>query len=140
MDPLVEQRYVDQPVDAVEVQFMDERDGEPEEREPQPVLLERRPRPPSVGPSVKYEDFVRGPDRNSGAESAKHVVDVLALEPEHIRRRIGGKLAVELEPISLCSPDIETQFDEPVNNEHAHHVAAPDPEHPRPVVALHRLL
>ena len=118
MDPFVEDGHMDQPVDAIEVELVPQRQHEGEDNEPHRIIRERAPQTPAIGIAPQAQDLVGRPDRHSCREGADDVVDVLVLEHEHVAGIFRRPLAVELEAVGLRPLDIEAQFKRAIDDEH----------------------
>ncbi|MCY1239312.1 hypothetical protein D9M72_521000 [compost metagenome] len=65
MHPLVEQRRVDEPVDAEEVELVDHRHDERDESERPGIFREAQPRRIAIGIGPEHGDLDGGPDRHA---------------------------------------------------------------------------
>jgi len=114
----VKRRPMDQPMDAKEMEFMQQGDEEPKADEPNRIRWWVQPGDIAVRIKPKRRDLPYGPDRNAKAESPKQVVAQLrpkgksgmnAVGPIAVEFEIGPLRATPVKPVMLGADDEDYQ-------------------------------
>lgn len=84
MHPLVEPRRVDQPMDAEEMERVDDRHDQCQCSQVVRILRDAQPWSKAVGERPEDEHLDGGPDCHARQNAAQDIVDILALEPERL--------------------------------------------------------
>ena len=115
MDVFVEQGKVNEAVNAIEMELVIDRDHEAEKYQPIRMLCKGSPRPNVIGIGPQAQHFISGPNGNARCECPDDIVNVLALEHEHIARLFRRELTVVFEMASLAALDVEAQLQKAVD-------------------------
>jgi len=86
MHPFVEQRRMDQAVDREEMHLMDRRGQQHDRRKIPRIVRPAQPRHIARGEGMQEQHLDQRPERDGDEEGPQEVVDILRLEPEHVRR------------------------------------------------------
>lgn len=129
---------MDESVNAIEVKLVPDGQDEGKDSEPNGMRRKGAPWAIAIGITPQAQDFISRPDRHACRKSANDVVDVLALEHEHIAGVFRWPLAVIFELCALASLHIEVQFQQPVDDQNQNTVAREQINDPARRKGLHR--
>lgn len=102
---------MDEPVNAEEVKFVDDRHDKRHGGERPRIFGKAEPGRITIGIGPQHCHFDGGPDGHAGKEGSQDVVEVLAFEPEGLALLLGRKLAIIFETVFLPLQNIEMQFE-----------------------------
>jgi len=104
---------MNQPVNAEKVYPVNDRNQQRQGNEPSPIVCPAHPTKGviTVGKAPQHDILNCRPDRNADEEAPQEIVEVLALEPENVRRVFRRELGIVLEAGLLLALNVVEELD-----------------------------